>query len=148
MVFITLGGLLGPLSSWGQLGAYPNLTLPQIREPESYKPPPSRCARWQGKSFVVRVGVDLECVAGCSVELVDESGSSARYALTGASCNRRMRSGAPAAPGSNLAAPEAAGGPQFAPPINHAPAAKGQAKNYYEKPIEGVPPGMRAGAKR
>lgn len=141
-----LVGLWSLSDANAQLGNYPGLELPKSREPEAYKAPPSRCERYRGRAFVGGYAVQPPCLAGCASAMVDDYGRTARYELTGARCARSMQ---PRYVPQDLNAAGAQDEPQQDPrPIYQrpprVPPQKGQAKNYDEKPIDGVPPGMRA----
>jgi hypothetical protein len=102
------------------------------------------CEQWKGREFISRIVPDAPgCIGGCAVQLVEESGHTARWKITGGRCSsqrpRPVPQGQPAAENAPQASQEDEGYV-----VKRVPRVikKGEAKNADEKPIEGVPPGV------
>lgn len=97
-VALALGGLLAPhfvFAGFGQqLDDDKSRQLDDVKkrmEPEPYKPLPHACERWKGKAFTARydpAGLSEGCIAQCKVALVEASGRTGRWEITGERCAR------------------------------------------------------------
>lgn len=101
-VAIAIAGAFGsPLCLAQQQGGIGGLTpegharieaLRKSMEPQPYTPPLTACEKWKGRELIAKYDPTLEptgCVAQCSVKLVDVSGKTGRWQITGQPCTRR-----------------------------------------------------------
>jgi len=156
------GLLLAPSFAWSTVVELTPDAAKQLDElksrmaPAPYTPGNAPgCQRWKGKGLMSRdLGLDTYCLRGCELGLVDADGARAQWEFTGQRCSTRGARAGPEGRGDVAASPVAAPAPAVEPSYDHptvrsvrVPAAKGQAKNYDATPIDGPPPGYRAGRK-